>query len=142
MDYFPLLVDEAGAMITDVIQRFVDQEIMPIRDKLDDDVDHVLINELLIKMSALGVFNVDLPEEGAETSGPSLANACAANSVCDTIGTLLELRVALGAIFKDDRRRVGSPTRARAQKLRDAHAHRIWSSSMVTIPSSRGRRHR
>ncbi len=77
MDYFPLLVDEAGAMITDVIQKFVDQEIMPIRDKIDDDVDHVLINQLLIKMSALGVFNVDLPEEGAETSGPSLANACA-----------------------------------------------------------------
>ena len=75
MDYFPLLVDEAGAMITDVIQRFVDQEIMPIRDKLDDDVDHVLINELLIKMSALGVFNVELPEEGAERSGPSLPNA-------------------------------------------------------------------
>ena len=49
MDFFPLLVDEAGAMITDVIQRFVDQEIMPIRDVIDDDVDHVLINQLLIK---------------------------------------------------------------------------------------------
>ena len=77
MSYFPLLVDEAGAMITDVIHKFVDQEIMPIRDKLDDDVDHVLINQLLIKMSALGVFNVELPGEGAETAGPSFPNACA-----------------------------------------------------------------
>ncbi len=64
MNYFPLLVDEAGAMITDVIRRFVNEEIMPIRDKIDDDVDHVLINRILVKMSALGVFNVELPEEG------------------------------------------------------------------------------
>jgi len=77
MEYFPLLVDEAGTMITDMIRKFVDQEIMPIRDKIDADVDHVLINQLLIKMSALGVFNVDLPEEGAEAAGPSLPNACA-----------------------------------------------------------------
>lgn len=77
MDYFPLLVDEAGSMITDVIHRFVDQEIMPIRHEIDDDVDHVLINQILIRMSALGVFNVELPEEGAQTAGPSLPNACA-----------------------------------------------------------------
>jgi alkylation response protein AidB-like acyl-CoA dehydrogenase len=77
MEYFPLLVDEAGKMITDVIRRFVDQEIMPIRDKIDADVDHVLINQLLVKMSALGVFDVDLHEEGAEAGGPSLPNACA-----------------------------------------------------------------
>ena len=72
MDYFPLLVDEAGKMITDVIRSFVDQEIMPIRDRIDADVDHVLINELLVKMSALGVFNVELPKEGVEAGGPSL----------------------------------------------------------------------
>ena len=77
VEYFPLLVDETGKMITDVIRSFVDQEIMPIRDKIDDDVDHVLVNQLLTKMSALGVFNVDLPEEGAESAGPSLPNSCA-----------------------------------------------------------------
>ena len=77
MEYFPLLVDEAGKMVTDVIRRFVDTEIMPIRDKIDDDHDHTLINELLVKMSALGVFNVNLPEEGAETAGPSLTTSCA-----------------------------------------------------------------
>ena len=77
MDYFPQLVDEAGKMVTDVIRRFVDTEIMPIRDKIDDDHDHTLINELLVKMSALGVFNVNLPEEGTETAGPSLTTSCA-----------------------------------------------------------------
>lgn len=77
MDYFPLLLDEAGKMIIDVIHKFVDTEIMPIRDKLDDDVEHVLINDLLVKMSALGVFNVNLPEEGTEAAGPSFTTACA-----------------------------------------------------------------
>ena len=77
MEYFPLLVDEAGKMITDVIRDFVDREIMPLRDKIDDDVDHILINEILIKMAALGVFNVDLPEGEAQVAGPSLPNACA-----------------------------------------------------------------
>ena len=77
MEYFSLLVDEAGRMITDVIHRFVDQEIMPIRDRIDADVDHFLINQLLIKMSALGVFNVELPPEGTEAVGPSLPTACA-----------------------------------------------------------------
>ena len=77
MDYFPLLVDEASKMIIDVIRKFVDTEIMPIRDKLDDDIDHVLINEILVKMSALGVFNVNMPEEGSGTDGPSLTTLCA-----------------------------------------------------------------
>jgi len=77
MEYFPLLVDEAGKMITDVIRDFVDREIMPLRDKIDDDVDHILINEILIKMAALGVFNVDLSEGEAQVAGPSLPNACA-----------------------------------------------------------------
>ena len=77
MAYLPLLVDETGRMIIDVIRRFVDTEIMPIRDKVDGDVDHVLINELLIKMSALGVFNVEIPEQGSESEGPSIATSCA-----------------------------------------------------------------
>ncbi len=77
MHYLPLFLDETGRMIVEVIHKFVDEEIMPIRDKIDDDKDHVLVNKLLVKMSALGVFDVKLPEEKAESSGPSLTTACA-----------------------------------------------------------------
>ena len=77
MDFVSPLVDDEGKMIIDVVRNFVDSEIMPIRDKIDDDVDHVLINEILIKMSALGVFNVNLPSEGSEETGPPLTTACA-----------------------------------------------------------------
>lgn len=68
-------------MLVDTIRKFVDDEIMPVRDKIDDDRDHVLINELLVKMSALGVFNVNLREDKAESTGPSLTTACAVITV-------------------------------------------------------------
>jgi alkylation response protein AidB-like acyl-CoA dehydrogenase len=76
MQYLPVLMDEAGQMIVDVIHKFVDDEIMAIRDKIDDDKDHVLINELLVKMSALGVFNVRIPSEDSERTGPNAVTAC------------------------------------------------------------------
>lgn len=76
MEYLPILVDEAGQMIAGVIRRFVETEIMPVRDKLDADVDHVLINELLTKLSALGVFNVDIREEDGDRGGLAIGTAC------------------------------------------------------------------
>lgn len=77
MRYLPIFIDEAGQMIIDVIHKFVNEEIMPIRDKIDDDKDHVLINQILTKMSALGVFNVELPKEKSDGSGPSIPTVCA-----------------------------------------------------------------
>lgn len=77
MQYLPVLMEEAGQMIVDVIHKFVDDEIMPIRDQIDDDKDHVMINELLIKLSAMGVFNVNLPSEDSESTGPNAVTACA-----------------------------------------------------------------
>jgi alkylation response protein AidB-like acyl-CoA dehydrogenase len=76
MRYFPLLVDEAGQMVVEMIRKFVDTEIMPIRDKIDDDTEHRLINSILVKMSQLGVFNVELREEGSG-EGLFLPTACA-----------------------------------------------------------------
>ena len=78
MQYLSLFMDESGQMIVDMVRKFVNDEIIPVRDKIDDDRDHVLINQILIKMSALGLFNVKLPEKKAESSGsgPGIAAAC------------------------------------------------------------------
>lgn len=76
MDNLPVFINETGRMVINTIRKFVDDEIMPVRDKIDDDKDHVRINALLTKMSALGVFNVNLREGEAETTGPSLTTAC------------------------------------------------------------------
>ena len=79
MDYFPLVMTDQDRMIVQMIRQFVDNEIMPVRDKIDEDVDHVLINEILTKLANLGVFRVQAPAEGSdgEGTGTSLVTSCA-----------------------------------------------------------------
>ncbi|MBL7176421.1 MAG: acyl-CoA/acyl-ACP dehydrogenase [Desulfobacteraceae bacterium] len=69
MEHFPPMYSDEDKMLAQMIRRFVDQEIMPIRDKIDDDHDHVLINGILKKMSALGVFGARVRD--ANTPPPS-----------------------------------------------------------------------
>ncbi len=77
MKYFLVLVDEGGNMVAEMIRKFVDAEIMPIRHQIDDDTEHKLINQILVKMSQLGVFNVELREEEGAGQGFPLTTACA-----------------------------------------------------------------
>jgi alkylation response protein AidB-like acyl-CoA dehydrogenase len=79
MEYFPLVMTDQDRMIVQMIRQFVDKEIMPVRDKIDEDVDHVLINSILTKLSDLGVFKVQAPADGSEGEGPgtSLVTSCA-----------------------------------------------------------------
>ena len=65
---FPLIMTEQEQMIVQVIHQFVESEIKPVRDKIDEDTDHKLINGILGKLSALGVFSVQIPERGANAS--------------------------------------------------------------------------
>jgi len=78
MDYFPLIATEQDRMIVQMIRQFVEREIMPVRDKLDDDTNHVIINQILKKMSDLGVFRVQARDEagGEDSSRPSLVTSC------------------------------------------------------------------
>lgn len=70
MDMFPPVYSDEDKMLAQMIRRFVDQEIMPVRDKIDDDVDHVLVNSILRKMSALGVFGARPRDENAPPRSP------------------------------------------------------------------------
>lgn len=78
MEYFPLIVTEQDRMIVQMIRQFVDREIMPVRDKLDDDTEHVLINGILRKLSELGVFRVAARDEASGEGAPqaSLVTSC------------------------------------------------------------------
>ena len=71
MGDFPLVMTDMEKMIVEVIHQFVEKEIKPVRDKLDDDTNHVLINEILGKLAGLGVFSVQIPEKGV-TPPPGL----------------------------------------------------------------------
>jgi alkylation response protein AidB-like acyl-CoA dehydrogenase len=70
MDVFPPMYSDEDKMLARMIRRFVDQEIMPVRDKIDDDVDHALVNAILRKMSVLGVFGARARDENAPPRSP------------------------------------------------------------------------
>jgi alkylation response protein AidB-like acyl-CoA dehydrogenase len=77
MEYFPLIASDQDRMIVQMIRQFVDREIMPVRHLLDDDTEHIIINDILRKLSDLGVFRVRASEEAEEdSSGPSLVTSC------------------------------------------------------------------
>ncbi len=78
MEYFPLIVTDQDRMIAQMIRQFVDREIMPVRQQLDDDTEHIIINDILRKLSDLGVFRVRAPQDGDEEdgAGPSLVTSC------------------------------------------------------------------
>ena len=72
MDLFPPVYSEEDKMIAQTIRRFVDQEVMPVRAKIDDDHDHELINGILKKLGALGIFTARARDENDPTlTGPS-----------------------------------------------------------------------
>lgn len=58
MELYSPLLTEQDRMLVQGVRRFVDKEIMPIRDRIDDDHDHSLVNETLRKMAAMGVGRV------------------------------------------------------------------------------------
>ncbi len=62
-----------------MVRQFVEREIMPVRDKIDDDHDHILIKEILGKIAALGMFSVPVPETSTTVSTPpfSMVAGCA-----------------------------------------------------------------
>lgn len=66
MSQFSPILTEQDKMLATMTRKFVDQEIMPIRAKLDDDHDHVLVNEILRKMASLGVFKVRVRKKDAK----------------------------------------------------------------------------
>jgi alkylation response protein AidB-like acyl-CoA dehydrogenase len=79
MEYFPLIVTEQDKMVAQMIRQFVDREIMPVRDKLDDDTEHVIINQILKKLSALGVFRVGPIKKTQDgNQGISMVTSCVA----------------------------------------------------------------
>ncbi len=50
-------------MMRDMIRGFVDSQIMPIRQKIDDDTDHVLVNQVLQGLVNLGFLKSIFPEK-------------------------------------------------------------------------------
>lgn len=59
----------ADLMFRDAVREFVEGEIMPVRQEIDDDGDHVIIRELLQKLADLGFQKSMFPEKYGGTGG-------------------------------------------------------------------------
>jgi len=99
MDYFPPMYSDEDKMLAQMIRRFVDQEIMPVRDKIDEDVDHVLINSILKKMSALGVFAARVRDPNAPPRSPFTGHIVAEEMARGDAGIGLVLGISGWAMY-------------------------------------------
>jgi len=99
MDYFPPMYSDEDKMLAQMIRRFVDQEIMPVRDKIDDDTDHTLINSILQKMSALGVFGARARDENAPPRSPFTGHIVAEEMARGDAGIGLVLGISGWAMY-------------------------------------------
>ncbi|MGB6836268.1 MAG: acyl-CoA dehydrogenase family protein [Dehalococcoidia bacterium] len=71
MRYPDIFLTEQDRLVVDVIRDFVEREIMPVRQQIDDDKDHVIIRRILQGLFNLGLMRASLPQEygGAAAAG-------------------------------------------------------------------------
>jgi alkylation response protein AidB-like acyl-CoA dehydrogenase len=68
MDYSNAFLTEQDRMIIRGIRGFVEQEIMPVRQQIDDDKDHVIVRQILQKLYDLGLMRISLSQESDESA--------------------------------------------------------------------------
>lgn len=80
MRYPDIFLTEQDRVVVDVIRDFVEREIMPVRQQIDDDRDHVIIRRILQGLSNLGLMRAGLPQEyggmAAAGTGPGSVATC------------------------------------------------------------------
>ncbi|MCP4756318.1 MAG: hypothetical protein GY866_36105 [Proteobacteria bacterium] len=70
-------------MLRDAVRSFVDSEIMPVKQQIDDDADHVVVGKLLGKLAELGFLKGIFPEKygGIGGQGSSVASCLATEEI-------------------------------------------------------------
>ncbi len=70
-----VLLTDQDRLVLSVVRDFVEREIMPVRQQIDDDKDHVVVRRILRGLSGLGLMRAGLPQEhGGMTAGGSGAS--------------------------------------------------------------------
>ena len=63
MRYPDIFLTDQDRLVVAVIHDFVEREIMPVRQQIDDDTDHLIIHRILEGLSNLGLMRAGLPQE-------------------------------------------------------------------------------
>lgn len=73
--YLNVFLKEEDHMLRDVFRNFVEKEIMPVRQKIDDDKEHKIVNKILQGLTNLGVQKAAFPGEYGGGNAKSLVSA-------------------------------------------------------------------
>jgi alkylation response protein AidB-like acyl-CoA dehydrogenase len=57
------LFTEEDLTLVDLARQFTDEMIVPVRQKIDDDTDHVIVHEILESLAGLGFLRAVWPEK-------------------------------------------------------------------------------
>jgi alkylation response protein AidB-like acyl-CoA dehydrogenase len=80
MRYPDIFLTDQDRVVVNVIRDFIEREIMPVRQQIDDDTDHVIIRRILQGLSSLGLMRAGLPQEyggmSALGTGPRGVTTC------------------------------------------------------------------
>jgi alkylation response protein AidB-like acyl-CoA dehydrogenase len=61
--YMDLFLKDEDRMAREMFHSFVEKEIMPVRQKIDDDRDHIIVGEILQHLTELGTQKAAFPKE-------------------------------------------------------------------------------
>lgn len=61
--YLDVFLTKEDFMMRDMLRSFVDKEIMPVRQQIDDDKDHVIVKRILQGLTDLGIQKASFPPE-------------------------------------------------------------------------------
>jgi len=73
--YLDLFLTEEDQMAKEMFRNFVEKEIMPVRQKIDDDHEHEIVNKILQGITDLGLQKAAFPKEYGGGGSASLVSA-------------------------------------------------------------------
>lgn len=95
------LYKEEDIILVDMVRDFTEDVIMPVRQKIDDDKDHVIIHEILEGITNLGFMRAVWPEEigGSDMKSVLTFTAALEEIARGDAGIAVSLGVSLGWLF-------------------------------------------
>ena len=75
LPYLDVLIKEEDRMFRDVVRNFVEKEVMPVRQKIDDDKEHKIIRKILQGLTNLGIQKASFPAEYGGGNASSIVSA-------------------------------------------------------------------
>lgn len=79
MKGYEIFLTEEDMMVRDMMRKFVDKEIMPVRQQIDDDHEHKIVNKILQGLVNVGYFKGPFPEEVGGNGSASVIQLCLTN---------------------------------------------------------------